>query len=221
MLHEGTGCVAAYDVTTGKQLWQHPQSPPDGELVPFTWTGEHQSRDGAFLWTTDPSVKATSFHELWTIDPATGNPTRLAHETTYDLDPKGVVGGVAIVEAAPTYDSQKPEIWGIDLKTGQRLWQQGSRVKGTIDKQAVGVGAGVVTVVSCEGTKGGFHKPCYYETLDPRAGTTKGTSSKPTDLIPDIDQVTAVGELVLVRHSGQLVLLDPATAAVKATYGET
>ncbi len=216
LMSSGYSCAVGYSLPSLSKLFQHSYQPQDDDPIPSIWRDDDRTDIGGLQWADDKDGAG----QLRTINPANGVVRTVFTAKNYRFMPRGIVAGVAIVEAAPSFDSEKPEIWAIDVATGKRLWNQSSRVKSSSDKQRVAVSAYAVVVASCLDESGTSASPCTYEGLNPRTGLSLAKTDKPEPgIIPAIDSVTSTADYVFVRAGGQLVTLDPKTGALLSASG--
>jgi outer membrane protein assembly factor BamB len=204
------GCAMHYTLGDGKVTWQDPPAQHNKQL-PSSWTGSSAAAGpSAAVWTTDEGQGQT----VYAVDLASGAVRKLLHDDRNRFKVAGIVDGVVALEAAPSFDSAKPQTWGVDLATGKPLWQLAYQGGSGSDDQNVSVTATAVLVAVCHSDA----KQCAFKALDPKAGTVNGTSTVGAGLIPRIDALTRAPQSVLVVADGHLVVLDPTSAAVKGHF---
>jgi outer membrane protein assembly factor BamB len=215
LMNDGYGCAIGYSLPNLGQLWKKPYESED-DVIPSTWDDDDRTNIGGMQWADDRDSAA----QLRLLNPANGSVRTLYSQARYKFKPRGIVAGVAVVEAAPTYDSGKPEIWVIDVATGKRLWNQRSRAQSSSDKQLVGISSAAVIVASCRDSAGASDSPCTYEGLDPRTGANLAKADKPEPtIIPSIDSMTRTPDYVLIRSDSQLITLEARTGKLLSAYG--
>jgi outer membrane protein assembly factor BamB len=106
-------CAQAWDLTAGTTRWQVPL---DRELSPGSWYG-----NPSLL--TDKTIFSANGKLLWALDTADGKIRTLANDKEYQLKPLAQQNNILIVLAAPDWDSQRQELWGLDSTSGERRWQ--------------------------------------------------------------------------------------------------
>lgn len=102
-------CAQAWDLTTGKVRWE---TPLERELSFGSWAVQ-----------ADGSIFGGDGKQLWALDTTTGKTRTLLTEKEYQLKPLALAGKTLIAVAAPDWDSQRQELWGLDSATGERRWQ--------------------------------------------------------------------------------------------------
>ena len=107
-------CAQSWDLTSGSKQWQ--TLPEDGQLA-VSWDYGAPVTDEARLYTGSAS-------QIWSLGLADGAVRTLAEDKEYTIKPVAVRDGTLLVAAAPNWDTQRQELWGIDTQTGKRLWQQ-------------------------------------------------------------------------------------------------
>ncbi|HNP71221.1 MAG TPA: PQQ-binding-like beta-propeller repeat protein [Kouleothrix sp.] len=107
-------CAQSWDLNGGTLRWQTPLK--DNQFGANWLYDQPLQTDGA-IYTSDGSA-------IWALDTASGQARVLAADKDYTLTPLMARDDVLIARAAPTWDSQRQEIWGIDTKSGERRWQQ-------------------------------------------------------------------------------------------------
>lgn len=215
LMNSGYGCAIGYSLPSLRQLWKKPYQHEDN-VIPSSWDDDDRTSIGGMQWADDRDSAA----QLRLLNPANGTVRTLFNQSRYSFKPRGIVAGVAIVEAAPSFDSGKPEIWAIDVATGKRLWNQRSRARTSSDKQLAGVSSTAVIVASCLDESGGSSSPCTYEGLDPRTGNNLAKADKPEPtIIPDLDSMISTPDYVFIRADAQLVTLEAKTGKLLSAYG--
>ncbi len=107
-------CAQSWDLRSGTRQWQ--TLPEDGQLA-VSWDYDAPVLDASTLYTGNAS-------QIWALAMADGAVRTLAEDKEYSLKPVAVRDGTLLVAAAPNWDSQRQELWGVDTQTGKRLWQQ-------------------------------------------------------------------------------------------------
>ena len=107
-------CAQSWDLTSGNKLWE---SGMDNGQVAVNWDGAAPVADATSLYTSNAG-------QIGVLSLADGTVRALAEDKEYTVRPVAVHDGMLLVAAAPNWDSQRQELWGIDTQTGKRLWQQ-------------------------------------------------------------------------------------------------
>ncbi|MBK9944529.1 MAG: PQQ-binding-like beta-propeller repeat protein [Kouleothrix sp.] len=107
-------CIQAWDLAGGTLRWQ---ATPGDQPVPADLSY-------GSLVKTDTAIYMGQGGQLWELGLVDGAIRMLAENQEYNLTPIMLSDGTLIVQASPTWDSQRQELWGVDLKTGTRSWQQ-------------------------------------------------------------------------------------------------
>lgn len=105
-------CAQLWDLRSGEKIWE---TALDDDQV-NSWYDTQPLVDGT-------TIVTSASHHLTTIDLESGQVRTLLADKDYSLIPLAIRDGVLIAQAAPDWDSQRQEIWGIDAQTGQRRWQ--------------------------------------------------------------------------------------------------
>jgi outer membrane protein assembly factor BamB len=203
-----SGCVARYRIADGSPVWVTPAL-SDKNPVPFTLTGNSTAQSATtVLWTNDEPGPT-----VFGIDAASGAIRQVFSATKASLKPDGVIGSTLIVEVAPTYDSDKPSIVGVDISSGKQRWQLATRVVRSGDSQAVEITPAGPIVASCNSSA----DSCTFEAVDVQLGTIKSTSV--VSASPgSVDQVTGTltaSSWVAAVGWEHVVGLDQKTAAIQ------
>src|SRR5262249_22764785 len=72
---------------------------------------------------TDKTIFSGTGKLVWALDTADGKIRTLANDKEYQLRPLALQKDILIVLAAPDWDSQRQELWGLDSTSGERRWQ--------------------------------------------------------------------------------------------------
>lgn len=106
-------CAQAWDLASGSKLWE---TALDDEVVPSWWY-----RSG--ILETEAAIYFVNGNQVSALASADGALRSFAVDKDYTLTPLALHNGTLIVQAAPTWDSQRQEIWGLDPQRGERRWQ--------------------------------------------------------------------------------------------------
>lgn len=107
-------CVQGWDLTNGKLLWQT-------ALTDQQLTGSWDPNQPVF---DDTTIYTSNYGQVWALNTSDGTVRELINDKEYSLKPIVQRDGTLIVLAAPTWDSQRQELWGLDVQSGARRWQQ-------------------------------------------------------------------------------------------------
>ena len=102
-------CAQAWDVTTGQLRWTT-------YVENWSSTGRSVMGDRALLFGSGGRGVAA-------IDLATGKARPFLEEKDHSIVPLYVLDDLAIVKAAPNWDSNRVALWAVGLSDGRRLWQ--------------------------------------------------------------------------------------------------
>jgi outer membrane protein assembly factor BamB len=102
-------CAQAWDLASGKTRWQ------------VALGRDHMPSSPALQ--TDKALYIGNDKSLWALDMADGKVRTLVNEKEYQLKPLALHQNTLIVRAAPDWDSQRQELWGLDSASGERRWQ--------------------------------------------------------------------------------------------------
>jgi outer membrane protein assembly factor BamB len=154
-------CAQAFDLTSGKPRWE---VPIDDKLVPSSWYN-------TTTLLTEQELFFTKDDKILALDTANGDVHTLIENKDYRLRPLALHDSTLIVLAAPTWDSRRQALWGVDAASGERHWQeplqahelrQGSS-SGDWDWQLTPSGLQVIQVLRDQAH-------LLVETLNPRTG---------------------------------------------------
>jgi outer membrane protein assembly factor BamB len=156
-------CAQGWDLSAAKPRWQVAL---DDRLVPSSWSL------GEPLFTGD-AVYVSNGRLLWALSTANGATRTLAEDKEYNLTPLAARDGMLIVQATPTWDSQRKFLWGLDAQTGERHWQVklqghewiGQSSSGDFDFRLTPKGLVVMQVLRDDAK-------LIVETLNPRTGAS-------------------------------------------------
>ena len=105
---------------------------------------------------------------------ANGNPRQVISDQKYYLDPKFVLGEILVVEANPSYDANQVEYWGVNISTGQRLWQYALNGQGNLNyHDARTTSSGSLFVIQCREDP----NDCSWANVDPKTGVGSNSGS--------------------------------------------
>ena len=143
-----------------------------------------------------------------------GSVRTLIEDKEYNLRPLARRDNVLIVLAAPTWDSQRQELWGLDVASGTRRWQQSLKAhdlrngssSGDWDWQLTPNGLVVVQVLRDDAR-------LIVETLDPQSGASSAKQeTQLTDLhMPSLYQPMWTDDTVYLKLDNQIYAIDLAT----------
>jgi outer membrane protein assembly factor BamB len=138
----------------------------------------------------------------------------LIEDKEYNLRPLARRDNVLIVLAAPTWDSQRQELWGLDVADGERRWQQSLQAhdlrngssSGDWDWQLTPAGLVLVQVLRDDAR-------LIVETLDPRTGASSARQeTQLTDLhMPSLYQPMWTEDTVYLKLDSDIYAFDLAT----------
>lgn len=200
-------CAQAFDLTTGETRWEVTMKE---NMLPPSW-----ANSAALL--TDQALYVNQDHMIWALNTADGSIRTLIEDKQYNLRPLAQRDNILIVVAAPTWDSQRQELWGLDVATGERRWQQALQghalrsgsASGDWDWQLTSKGLVVVQVLR-------NNARLIVETLDPRSGVSSAKQETPlTDLhMPSLYQPLWTDDTVYLKLDSQIYAVDLATGKI-------
>ena len=200
-------CAQAFDLNTGKTRWEVTMAE---NMLPSSWYNNT-------ALVTDQAVYVNQNNLIWAMDTADGSVRTLIEDKEYNLRPLARRDNILIVLAAPTWDSQRQVLWGLDVTTGERRWQeplqahdlrQGSS-SGDWDWQLTPKGLVVVQVLRDDAR-------LIVETFDPRSGVSSATQeSQLTGLhSPSLYQPMWTDDTAYLKLDSQIYAIDLATGKV-------
>jgi outer membrane protein assembly factor BamB len=200
-------CAQAWDLTSGKPRWQVAL---DRDQMPSSWYGSPALQ-------TDKTLYIGNDKLLWALDTANGKHRALVNEKEYQLKPLALHQNTLIVRAAPDWDSQRQELWGIDSATGERRWQiklqahdlREERSSGDWELHLTPKGLLVVQALRDE-------PQLVTELFDPATGTSLHRETTPLENIgtPSIIGSLWGDDTAWLRINGDVYAIDLATGKV-------
>jgi outer membrane protein assembly factor BamB len=197
-------CAQAFDLSNGETRWEVTM---EQNMVPPSW-----SNNTALV--TDQALYVNQDHMIWALNTADGSVRTLIEDKEYNLRPLARRDNMLIVLAAPTWDSQRQELWGLDVATGERRWQQSLQghdlrngsSSGDWDWQLTPKDLVVVQVLRDDAR-------LIVETLDPRNGVSSARQeTQLTDLhMPSLYQPMWTDDTVYLKLDSQIYAVDLAT----------
>jgi outer membrane protein assembly factor BamB len=201
-------CAQAFDLASGKPRWEVPME--DG-LVPSSWY-----YNTALV--TEKALYVNQNQMIWALDTGDGSVRTLIEDKEYNLRPLALRDDTLIVLAAPTWDSRRQTLWGLDAATGERRWQQPLQAhelrkgnsSGDWDFQLTSKGLVVVQVLRDEAR-------LIVETLDPRSGASSAKQvTELADLhMPSLYQPMWTEDTVYLKLDSQIYAVDLATGKME------
>jgi outer membrane protein assembly factor BamB len=197
-------CAQSWDLTTGKLRWQ--KQLEEGQAPP-SWSADTllQAEDALYIG---------NGKLLWALATADGATRTLADDKEYYLTPIAARDGMLIVRAAPEWDSQRQELWGLDTQTGERHWQLklqahqwiGGTSSGDWDARLTPKGLVVLQVLRDEAQ-------LILETLNPRTGASLSRQENVlTDMhMPSLRRGFWADDMVLLEIDSDILAVDLAT----------
>ncbi len=197
-------CAQAFDLSNGETRWEVMM---EENMVPPSWYNNT-------ALVTDQALYVNQDHMIWALDTADGSIRTLIEDKEYNLRPLARRDNILIVLAAPTWDSQRQELWGLDVATGERRWQQSLQAhslrngssSGDWDWQLTPKGLVLVQVLRDDAR-------LIVETLDPRSGVSSAKQeTQLTDLhMPSLYQPMWTDDIVYLKLDSQIYAVDLAT----------
>jgi outer membrane protein assembly factor BamB len=197
-------CAQAIDLSTGETRWEVTM---EENMLPSSWFNNT-------ALVTEQALYVNQNHMIWALNTADGSISTLIEDKEYNMHPLARRDDMLIVLAAPTWDSQRQELWGVDVATGERRWQQSLQAhtlrkgssSGDWDWQLTPKGLVVVQVLRDDAR-------LIVETLDPRSGASSARQeTQLTDLtMPSLYQPMWTDDTVYLKLDSQIHAIDLAT----------
>ncbi len=197
-------CAQSFDLTTGKTRWEVTM---EQNMLPSSWYNNT-------ALVTDQALYVNQEHMIWALNTADGSIRTLIEDKEYNLRPLARRDNVLIVLASPTWDSQRQVLWGVDVATGERRWQEPLQAhdlrngssSGDWDWQLTPKGLVLVQVLRDDAR-------LIVETLDPRSGVSSAKQDTPlTGMhMPSLYQPLWSDNMVYLKLDSQLYAVDLAT----------
>jgi outer membrane protein assembly factor BamB len=200
-------CAQAFDLSDGAVRWERTM---EENMVPPSWYNNT-------ALVTDQALYVNQDHMIWALNTADGNIRTLIEDKEYNMRPLARRDNVLIVLAAPTWDSQRQELWGVDVASGERRWQQSLKShdlrngssSGDWDWQLTPKGLVVVQVLRDDAR-------LIVETLDPSSGASSARQeTQLTDLhMPSLYQPMWTDDTVYLKLDSQIYAIDLASGKI-------
>jgi outer membrane protein assembly factor BamB len=197
-------CAQAFDLSNGETRWEMMM---EENMLPASW-----SNSTALV--TDQALYVNQNNMIWAMDTADGSVRTLVEDKEYNLRPLARRDNILIVLAAPTWDSQRQELWGLDAASGERKWQQSLKAhslrqgssSGDWDWQLTPKGLVLVQVLRDDAR-------LIVETLDPQSGTSSARQeTQLSDLhMPSLYQPMWTDDTAYLKLDSQIYAIDLAT----------
>jgi outer membrane protein assembly factor BamB len=167
-----TACAYRYDLTTGDQMWAYVPQEYGESVLPFTSNGPTViGPEAAFV------ANAATDNQIIAIDGTTGEPRVLIQDARTVFTLVDANADVVIAQASPTYDRQKTQLWGIDAKTGDKLWQYALTGEAFTEKAVLKLSENGLFVATATRDD----KQLLIDVLNPRTGVSKGQVTETAD----------------------------------------
>jgi outer membrane protein assembly factor BamB len=165
-------CAQGWDLAAGQPTWQ---IAIDDRMAPASWSS------GGLLQ-TDDALYIGNGGLLWALATADGATRTLADDKEYNVTPLAARDGMLLALAAPTWDSQRKILWGLDTQTGELHWQLkldahewiGQSSSGDFDFRLTAQGLTVLQVLRDDAK-------LVVETLNPRTGASQSRQESALD----------------------------------------
>ena len=183
----------------------------DNGQVAVNWDGAAPVADATSLYTSNAG-------QIGVLSLADGTVRALAEDKEYTVRPVAVHDGMLLVAAAPNWDSQRQEIWGIDMQTGERRWQAKLQAHdlreagstGDWDWQLTRQGLAVVQVLRDDAR-------LVVELLDPRTGASalRQEHALEGSSMPMLRNTLWSDDTAWLQIDSQILAVDLATAQIE------
>jgi outer membrane protein assembly factor BamB len=143
----------------------------------------------------------------------TGAISLLFEDKRYRIEPLMAKAGLLYVQASPSFDSAKKELWAIDANTGEKKWQIGLKLKHAFDKwvlQPTDAGLFLTQTLWDDGK-------VLFDVIDPQTGTSKGQQSVEMQN-PNLNGYSIDRNTAWLNLSARLHEVDMNTGEVRATW---
>jgi outer membrane protein assembly factor BamB len=216
------GCVQRLDLASGQIVWS--TNSEDNFIL---------SAYGFHYLATDSQLYFNNDNDLLAVNKSSGEMKALLTDPDYELIPLALAGDKLIVRARRTRGTERFELWGVDVSSGNRVWQmdmQGAEpidppdeMAGLVDKNDWGWTwnlnpAGLVII-----TFQGQPNQLILETFNPADGTSLGKQTLALKKVSgDFYSIPTVigwrGNIVYLDVETSLYTLDVAIPELKTIY---
>jgi outer membrane protein assembly factor BamB/DNA-directed RNA polymerase subunit RPC12/RpoP len=207
-----TAAVWKFDLSDGAQQWVFAATRDDEDgtaQLPFIGSPPYLATDDALY-----IVQGSSDAFIARVDAATGEAKQIFAEARYNIQAVAATDDVLVVQAQPTFDNTKRELWGLDGKTGERKWQIGLKTKHSFDDFAVHVTPdGRLFLAQTQREEG----KALFDALDPQTGVSRGQVSQAVERA-DLQGQAFDGETAWLNLSSYLYQVDMTTGDVKGVW---
>jgi outer membrane protein assembly factor BamB len=197
-------CAQAFDLSTGEPRWEVML---EQNMIPAVWFNTAPV-------VTDQALYVNQDHMIWALNSTDGSIRTLIEDDEYNLRPLARRDNMLIVLAAPTWDSQRQVLWGLDVATGERRWQEPLQAhtlrngssSGDWDWQITPKGLVLVQVLRDDAR-------LIVETLDLRSGLSSAKQeTQLTDLhMPSLYQPMWTDDTVYLKLDSHIYAVDLVT----------
>jgi len=199
-------CAQRWDIAAGQAQWEVPL---DDQQVPAIWSD-------SLPLLTDQAIFASNQGTIWALDTSSGAVRTLVDEKEYTLVPLALRDGTLIAIAAPTWDSTRLALWGLDATSGERRWQVALnahelnrlRAFGDWDWRLTPKGLVVAQVLRDQ-------SQLVVQTIAPRTGVISGhhVTELTNTHMPTLQSITWADDMAWLKIDNNLYAIDLATGA--------
>lgn len=200
-------CAQSFDLSNGETRWE---VTIEENILPPSWFNNT-------ALVTEQALYVNQNNMIWALNTTDGSVRTLIEDKEYNLRPLARHDNILIVLAAPTWDSQRQELWGLDVATGERRWQQSLKAhdlrngssSGDWDWQLTSKGLVVVQILRDDAR-------LIVETLDPQTGVSSAKQeTQLADLhMPSLYQPMWTDDTAYLKLDSQIYAVDLATGKI-------
>lgn len=205
-----TACAWRFDLAAGTETWRFTPNRDDADTLKLPFLNQEPvlvSEEGVFVGGTGSDA---TMHKL---DMQTGAISLLFEDKRYRIEPLMAKAGLLYVQASPSFDSAKKELWAIDANTGEKKWQIGLKLKHAFDKwvlQPTDAGLFLAQTLWDDGK-------VLFDVIDPQTGTSQGQQVVEMQN-PNLNGYSIDRNTAWLNLSARLHEVDMNTGEVKATW---
>lgn len=214
-------CLWRFDLLSGEPEWVYPvarQAVEEEQVLPFAWGEASYLIHGGMIYTTQ---RAAGAGVLRAVDSHRGVARELVyasqHELTLEHASLDGQDNTLLVKATPNHAPNEPELWGIDMATGERRWLAQLELSHAFDTLLLH------PTTSPDGQTGFFVGQCLWEEdvcLFDMLSAAHGVGSEQTrhPVRGSVNGVQLLGDMAWINIWGQLHAVELSTAEVKFVW---